>query len=76
MPNKCITASLDVDNLSTNVPVHETIKIIIENVYNHPQIPPPAIQPKILENSSLPAPQKSHSMIPLATYIFKLTVFW
>ena len=49
LTNKCITASLDVKNLFTNVPVHETIKIIIENDYNHPSIPPPAIQPKILE---------------------------
>ena len=34
----------------TNVSVHETIKMIIENVYNHPSIPPPVIQPKLLEN--------------------------
>ena len=34
--------------LFTNILVHKPIKII-ENVSNHPSIPPPAIQPKILE---------------------------
>ena len=48
-PNKSITTSVDVENLFTNVSVYEIIKIIIENVYNHPYIPPPTIQPKILE---------------------------
>ena len=28
-------ASLDVKNLFTNIPVHKTIKIMIENIYNH-----------------------------------------
>ena len=32
-----------------NVPVQEKIRIMIENVYNHLSIPPPAIQPNILE---------------------------
>ena len=50
--------SRNVKNLFTNVLVHETIKIIIENVYNHPSIPPPAIQPKILEKILLICPTK------------------
>ena len=29
--------------------IPKAIKIIIENIYNHPLIPPPAVQPKILE---------------------------
>ncbi len=41
--------SIDVENLFTNVPVQKTIKMIIENVYKHSLIPPPAIQPKNLE---------------------------
>ena len=42
----------------SNVSVHETIKIIKENVYNHPSIPPPAIQPKILEKFLLSCTKK------------------
>ena len=36
-----LLASLDVENLFTNVPINKTIDIIIENAYNHPTIPPP-----------------------------------
>ena len=32
-PNYGILASLDVENLFTNVPVNETIDIIIDNIY-------------------------------------------
>ena len=42
--------SLGAKNLFTNVTVQETIKIIIENVYDHLFIPPLAIKPNILEN--------------------------
>ena len=42
-------ASLDVESLFTNVPVHETIQIIIQNVYHHPEIPAPDIPPETLE---------------------------
>ena len=37
-------ASLDVSSLFTNVPVHETIDIILGNVYHHPSLPPPSIE--------------------------------
>ena len=40
--------SLDVESLFTNVPVHRTINIILEKVYNHPTIPPPAISQNIM----------------------------
>ena len=36
-------ASSDVESLFTNVPVHCTVDVILENVYNHPTIPPPKI---------------------------------
>jgi len=36
-------ASLDVDNLFTNVPVAETIRMILSSVYNHPTLNAPSI---------------------------------
>ena len=42
-------ASLDVENLFTNVPVKETIEIIIENIYKNPLLPPLKINPNILK---------------------------
>jgi hypothetical protein len=42
-------ASLDVESLFTNVPVHETIDIILDNVYNHPTLEPPEISKVILK---------------------------
>ena len=35
--------SLDVESLFTNVPVHRTVNIILDKVYNHPTIPAPVI---------------------------------
>ena len=43
-----VLASMDVESLFTNVPVHQTIDIILECVYNHPQLPPPPIPRDIL----------------------------
>ena len=42
-------ASLDVESLFTNVPVIETIKIICDAAYNHPDIAPPRIPRDALE---------------------------
>ena len=42
--------SLDVESLFTNVPVRETMDIIIDNVYNHPQKPPPTLPPIIMRD--------------------------
>ena len=39
-PNKGIITSLRVENLFTNVPVLETINIIINNIYHHLTFPP------------------------------------
>ena len=42
-------ASLDAENLYTNVPVEETIQIILNNVYRNSQIPPPKISENTLK---------------------------
>ena len=42
-PESSILASLDVDSLFTNVPVYETINIILNYVYHHPTLLPPTI---------------------------------
>ena len=44
-----LLASLDVESLFTNVPVEQTIDIIIEQVYHHPTLPPLAVPKGILE---------------------------
>ena len=46
--NQGIIASLDVESLFTNVPIDETIDIIIKHTYNHPTVPPPKISQNIL----------------------------
>ena len=49
--NECIgiTASLDVESLFTNVPIDDTIDIIIQHVYNHPTLHAPKISQNILK---------------------------
>ena len=47
-PNKGIISSVDVENLFTNVPVLETINIIINNIYHHLTLPPLKINSKTL----------------------------
>ena len=46
-PNKGIISSLDVDNLFTDVPLLETINIIINNIYHHPNLLPLKINSNI-----------------------------
>lgn len=41
--------SLDVESLFTNVPVRETVDIIIERLYNHQTLPPPPLPPDTLK---------------------------
>ena len=43
-----IISSLDVEDLFTNVPINDTIDIILHEAYNHPHLPPPKIPPYIL----------------------------
>ena len=43
-------ASLDVESLFTNVPVQDTINIIANNVYHHPDISPPDFDVTISKN--------------------------
>ena len=50
---KGMLSSLDVESLFTNVPVKETIKIILENVYNHPNLSPPKVSKSNLEKMLL-----------------------
>ena len=57
--NAKFIASLDVESLFTNVPVKETIDIIIENVYNNPDKCPPNIPKSILEKLLLICTTKS-----------------
>ena len=47
--NPKMLASLDVENLFTNVPVTETIEIICNKEYNHPDIPPLKIPRESME---------------------------
>lgn len=44
-----ILASIDVESLFTNVPVETTIQIILENVYNNPDVAPLPLSRHILE---------------------------
>lgn len=44
-----VLASLDVESLFTNVPVTETINIIIENVYKNEHLRPPSIPEKTMK---------------------------
>ena len=60
-----LMASLDVTSLFTNVPVDETISIIIEHVYNHPSIPSPKMHQNhlksLLELCTKETPFKDHN---------------
>jgi len=40
---------LDVESLFTNVPISETIDIILKNVYNHNSLPPPSLNKETLK---------------------------
>jgi hypothetical protein len=46
--NAPMIASLDVESLFTNIPVKETIEIILENVYNNKFISPPFIPKNVM----------------------------
>ena len=48
-PESSILASLDVDSLFTNVPVYETINIILDYVYHHPTLLPSTIPESTLK---------------------------
>ncbi|XP_076029861.1 uncharacterized protein LOC143018389 [Oratosquilla oratoria] len=44
-----IMASLDVQSLFTHVPVLQTVDIILQNAFHHPELPPPKIPEYILK---------------------------
>ena len=48
-----IMASLDVESLFNNVPVEETIKQVLNNVYDHSEMAPPKISPNLLQEMLL-----------------------
>ena len=52
-PNNGLLASLDVENLFTNVSVKKTIDVIINNIYNNPSLPPLKINSNILRKIRL-----------------------
>ena len=56
--------SLDVESLFTNVPVHDTIDIILNNVYNHETINPPNIPINVLRELLLTSTTK----VPFRNY--------
>ena len=45
--------SLDVESLFTNVPVEDTIQIVINNVYGQDELVAPNILPSLLRNMLL-----------------------
>ena len=50
-PNNGELASLDVENLLTNVPVEQTIDIILDCVYKHEHLSPPKLNKTILKKT-------------------------
>ena len=45
-----LLASLDVESLFTNIPINDTLNIIIDAVFNHPDLPPPSFSQDILRD--------------------------
>ena len=45
-----LLTSLDVESLFTNVPINDTLNIIIDAVYNHPDLPPPSFSQDLLRD--------------------------
>ena len=75
-PNNKIAASLDVESLFTNVPVKDTINIIVNNIYNNPSLPILKINPNIIRRLLLiPTTKVSFYNHCGDIYIHKLMVF-
>ena len=71
-PNEGIISSVDVENLFINVPVLETINIIINNIYHHPTLPPLKINSNTLRKILLLCTTEApHSMILMEIYSSK-----
>ena len=45
-----LLASLDAESLFTNVPINDTLNIIIDAMHNHPDLPPPSLSQDILRD--------------------------
>ena len=59
-----IMASLDVESLFTNVPIEDTVQIILKQTYEHPTMPPPKISKEILIQLLLLCTKKSPFQCP------------
>ena len=59
-----ILASLDVVSMFTNVPISDTITIILEHTYNHKSLPPPDMPREILKSLLQLCTQKSPFKTP------------
>ena len=66
-----VMVSLDVESLFTNVPVEDTIQIVIDNVYNHDELAPPNIPPNLLRDMLLTCTMEAQ----LHLFIFSTSIF-
>lgn len=53
--------SLDIENLFANVPVDQTIGIILNSIYTNNSIPPPSILKKLLHTCTTKVPFYDHN---------------
>ena len=60
---------LDIESLFTNVPVLETIDIIIQTVYNHPVIPAPTLPSETMEELLIVCTTETHFQFCGRTYV-------
>ena len=65
-------ASLDVQSLFTNVPIDETITIILDDVFSHPILAPPAIPREILKRMLEICTKKSPFRCPLGNLYYQV----
>lgn len=67
-PGECLV-SLDVESLFTNVPVEQTIDIILAAVYNNDRIPPPTLTSDIMKELLILCTTKTPFQYKNKTYI-------
>ena len=75
-PNYGIISSLDVENLFTNVPVLETIDIIINNIYHYPTFPHSKSTLILYAKYFYSAPLRYHFTFPMEIYTKGRGQFW
>ena len=62
-----IIASFDVESLFTNVPIEDTVQIILKQTYEHPTMPPPKIPKEIVTQLLLLCTKESPFHCPNGT---------